>query len=57
MTSKHPPAPPEPTAPVGTPPGGGTWAWDAIAGRWVSLDAPPADPNPAAPAAPDTPKE
>jgi len=24
--------------PIGTPPGGGRWAWDATAAAWVSLD-------------------
>lgn len=28
------------TAPVGTPPGGGRWTWDAAKNAWQSLDVP-----------------
>lgn len=56
-TARTEPAPTtEPTAPavpypipVGTPPGGGRWTWDVTAGKWVSLDPPPAEPEPTAP--------
>ena len=48
MTIKAPPPSPAPAAPdhTRTPdntavPGGGSWAWDAVAGSWV---APVADP-------------
>lgn len=28
----------DPSQPIGTPPGGGSWTWDASRGGWVSLD-------------------
>lgn len=31
---------PDPSAPIGTPPGGGRWAWSAEQQAWVSLDEP-----------------
>jgi hypothetical protein len=37
MTTKPDPAPAAPAQPVGTPPGGGRWTWDAQAAQWVSL--------------------
>lgn len=52
MATRPPPAP-APTAPpaqpIGTPPGGGRWTWDAQAAAWVPLP----DLNPAEPDIPD----
>jgi hypothetical protein len=31
------PAPAQSTAPIGTPPGGGRWTWDAAAQAWVPI--------------------
>ena len=31
--------------PVGTPPGGGSWTWDATQATWVPAPAAPAQPN------------
>ncbi|MCV2365534.1 hypothetical protein LNV23_18960 [Paucibacter sp. DJ1R-11] len=33
-------AQPDPVAPIGTPPGGGRWAWSTEQQAWVSLDEP-----------------
>jgi hypothetical protein len=49
-TSPEPIATPADAGPVGVPPGGGSWTWDAASRAWVSLDDIPA----AAPAT-DTP--
>lgn len=37
------------TGPVGTPPGGGRWTWDADAGAWRPVTDPPPDDQPAEP--------
>lgn len=35
-----PAAPPVDTGPIGVPPGGGSWTWDAVHQAWASADAP-----------------
>lgn len=47
-------APAVPTQPTTTPPGGGSWRWDAQAGAWVSRSPTAADEPAPPPAAPDT---
>lgn len=32
-----------PAEPIGTPPGGGSWAWDIPSQAWCPLDAPSAE--------------
>lgn len=36
--TEHMPASTAPAQPIGTPPGGGEWTWDADAGGWVPVN-------------------